>query len=113
MGLMHIRHTSHDANNRVLFVSTHLARNPENLQQRHVRVRQVSQLMVQLRDFAQEHNCLDVPVIVAGDWNAESMQRLRSMAFAIFYLQNLLQETHPLLLGGLDVSFAPPRVHSI
>jgi len=103
MGLFQINHVMSGEEDRVIFVSTHLARNPENEKQNHIRIRQVSELMLELRKFANKHNALHVPVIVAGDWNAESMQRLRFMALALFSLQSLFQDAHPLLLGGIDV----------
>jgi len=53
--------------NRVIFVSTHLARNPENEKQTFLRIRQVSQLMLELEKFADEHDASQMPVVISGD----------------------------------------------
>jgi len=103
MALFSVKHGCPGEDNRVIFVSTHLARNPENEQQNLIRIRQVCELMLELRKFASRHQCMHVPVVVAGDWNAESMQRLRFMALAMFSLQSIVDHAHPLLLGGMDV----------
>ena len=103
MALFSVKHGCQGEDNRILFVSTHLARNPENEQQTLVRIRQVCELMLELRKFASSHDCMHVPVVVAGDWNAGNMQRLRFMALALFSLQSLVHSAHPLLLGGMDV----------
>ena len=71
--------------------------------QSHIRVRQVCQLFVELRAFADRHDAVQRPVIIAGDWNAESIQRLRFMALALFSLTDLVKDAHPLLLEALNV----------
>jgi len=72
----------------------------------------VCELMLELRKFASMHQCMHVPVVVAGDWNAESMQRLRFMALAMFSLQSIVDHAHPLLLGDtiyIYVCTHPPK----
>lgn len=89
---------------RLIFVSTHLARNPECKNQEAIRLRQAAQLMVKLKEFAKQHMCgNDVPVIVAGDWNAECLNEIRAVTSAFFALRDLKDSVHPLLLGSKDV----------
>lgn len=103
--LFRLKHTHQKPDDpRLIFVSTHLARNPESKQQHAIRLRQAAQLMVQLKDFADLHQCDEnVPVIVAGDWNAESLNEIRAVTQAFFALQDLQAVIHPLLLGSVDV----------
>ena len=65
MGLFRIRHDCYGEDDRIIFVSTHLARNPENEKQNHIRIRQVSELMLELQKFCTKNNALHVPVVVA------------------------------------------------
>ena len=54
-----------DTGERLVFVSTHLARNPESLKQQGVRLRQVAQLMRELHTFYKEQGidlCGNQPV---------------------------------------------------
>jgi exonuclease III len=103
MGLFQMHHVMDGEDDRVIFVSTHLARNPEDEKQNEIRIRQVSELMIELRMFANTHDALNVPVIVAGDWNAETIETLRFMSLALFSLQHIFQDAHPMLLGGIDI----------
>jgi len=103
MGLFQMHHAMDGEDDRLIFVSTHLARNPEDETQNEIRIRQVSELMIELRMFANTHDALNVPVIVAGDWNAETIETLRFMSLALFSLQHIFQDAHPMLLGGIDI----------
>ena len=87
----------------MVFVSTHLARNPESLQQQGVRLRQVAQLMRELHTFYKEQNIdtAEVPAIVAGDLNAESLQEVTAVAGAVCGLRDL--DVHPLLFASNEV----------
>ena len=80
-----------DTGERFVFVSTHLARNPESLKQQGVRFRQVAQLMRELHTFYKEQNIdtAEVPAIVAGDLNAESLQEVTAVAAAVCGLRDL------------------------
>jgi len=88
---------------RFVFVSTHLARNPESLRQQGVRLRQVAQLMRELHRFYKLHelDTEDVPAIVAGDLNAESLAEVTAVAAAVCGLRDF--DVHPLLFGAADV----------
>mmetsp|Transcript_18885 Transcript_18885/g.25982 ORF Transcript_18885/g.25982 Transcript_18885/m.25982 type:complete len:625 (-) Transcript_18885:124-1998(-) len=89
---------------RVIFVSTHLARNPESREQESIRLRQVAQLILKLKSFADRNNCgHNVPAVVAGDLNAESLDEIRSITSALFGLQKNTDSAHPLLWGCMDV----------
>ena len=87
---------------RCVFVSTHLARNPESSAQQCVRLCQVAQLMEALSAFCADHAVEGiVPSIVGGDWNAESLEEIRAVAQATCRLES--KEVHPLLFGAVDV----------
>ena len=89
-----------DTGERFVFVSTHLARNPESLKQQGLRLRQVAQLMRELHTFYKEQNIdtAEVPAIVAGDLNAESLQEVTAVAAAVCGLRDL--DVHPLLFAS-------------
>ena len=92
-----------DTGERLVFVSTHLARNPESLKQQGVRLRQVAQLMRELHTFYKEQgiDTAEVPAIVAGDLNAESLQEVTAVAGAVCGLRDL--DVHPLLFASNEV----------
>lgn len=52
-----LRHN--DSGRRLIFISTHLARNPEDPNKTRERARQITQLLYQLTLFAIEHNAMD------------------------------------------------------
>ena len=92
-----------DTGERFVFVSTHLARNPESLKQQGLRLRQVAQLMRELHTFYKEQgiDTAEVPAIVAGDLNAESLQEVTAVAAAVCGLRDL--DVHPLLFASNEV----------
>lgn len=65
---------------KVIFVSTHLARNPEAPQKDRLRARQLAQLVVGIEKFAEENGSRNAPVILAGDMNGVDLPRLRGAA---------------------------------
>lgn len=89
---------------RLIFVSTHLARNPESAEQGAIRLRQATELMVGLGRFADEHGCGgDVPAVVAGDWNAESFDEIKCVTTALVGLLGMKSDAHSLLYSASDV----------
>lgn len=90
---------------RVIFCSTHLARNPESQEQHRIRIMQTAELMQQLRAFAIQHNALNVPTMIAGDLNTDHLEQMRCCCRALFNLQQ--SSPHPILWHGLSMDTAP------
>lgn len=69
---------------RLIFVSTHLARNPECPLKTNERVRQVAQILYHITLFAAEHQEgegePEAPVVLAGDLNEANLWHLGTMA---------------------------------
>eukprot|EP01062_Namystynia_karyoxenos_P046942 TRINITY_DN35303_c0_g1_i1.p1 TRINITY_DN35303_c0_g1~~TRINITY_DN35303_c0_g1_i1.p1 ORF type:complete len:662 (+),score=192.93 TRINITY_DN35303_c0_g1_i1:83-2068(+) len=89
-----------------IFLSTHLARNPEEERQEWLRARQIGQVLKFLAHFAHEHCALDAPVVIAGDMNSANFVRVRGLAEAILVLRGDLaqdQVVHPMLFEARDV----------
>mmetsp|Transcript_9291 Transcript_9291/g.20710 ORF Transcript_9291/g.20710 Transcript_9291/m.20710 type:complete len:608 (+) Transcript_9291:115-1938(+) len=69
---------------RLLVVSTHLTRNPEDPKMDALRAKQIGQVLRKITEYAVEHDCVDdAPVVLAGDLNATSFQKLRGIANAV------------------------------
>eukprot|EP00747_Dinoflagellata_sp_TGD_P094047 gnl/TRDRNA2_/TRDRNA2_165972_c2_seq1.p1 gnl/TRDRNA2_/TRDRNA2_165972_c2~~gnl/TRDRNA2_/TRDRNA2_165972_c2_seq1.p1 ORF type:complete len:440 (+),score=80.97 gnl/TRDRNA2_/TRDRNA2_165972_c2_seq1:52-1320(+) len=87
---------------RILFVSTHLARNPEQAEMDKLRSRQINQVVRAMASFAKENNAKDAPVVLTGDLNATSFDRLRGIVSAVALL---CEETfvHPFTFDCRDV----------
>lgn len=69
---------------RVMVVSTHLTRNPEEPKMDALRAKQIGQVLRKLTEVCAEHGIThEVPVVVAGDLNATSFQKLRGIANAV------------------------------
>jgi len=78
---------------RVLVVSTHLTRNPEDPSMDALRAKQIGQVLRQITEFSVKVGCLDdAPVVLAGDLNATSFQKLRGIANAVMLLTGTLGE---------------------
>ena len=72
---------------RVVVVSTHLTRNPEDPKMDALRAKQIGQVLRKITEFTVQHGCVnDTPVILAGDLNATSFQKLRGIANAVTLL---------------------------
>lgn len=84
------------------FVSTHLARNPEQPELDRLRARQVGQVLRRTGLFMAEHSAMDAPVILAGDMNATNFGRLRGIASAVALL-NEEAFVHPFTFDCRDV----------
>ena len=56
----------HLSGRRLIFISTHLARNPEDEAMTKDRAKQAAQLFQHLTRFAGEHDAMDEPVAFAG-----------------------------------------------
>eukprot|EP00977_Amphora_coffeiformis_P022071 scaffold10368_cov180-Amphora_coffeaeformis.AAC.4 len=77
---------------RLIFISTHLARNPEDPNKTKDRARQMAQLLYQLTRFATEHNAMPneqesdddgddaVPAMIAGDMNETNLRHIATIA---------------------------------
>jgi len=74
---------------RLIFISTHLARNPEDPHRTKDRARQIAQLMYGLTKFALDHNALNddnnkneksVPAMLAGDMNETNLRHIATIA---------------------------------
>lgn len=99
----------------ILFVSTHLARNPEDPAQDRLRTRQVAQLLYHLEQFAAAHNATAAPVILTGDLNATKFTQMRVFLAAVSALTRAKGEhaataLHPCVWGLRDV---PSRATSV
>ena len=71
----------------VLIVSTHLTRNPEDPKMDSLRAKQIGQVLRRIAEFTIKSDCLDdAPVVLAGDLNATSFQKLRGIANAVMLL---------------------------
>jgi len=84
------------------FVSTHLARNPEQVERDRLRGRQVAQLMHALADFTRTNHASDAPVVLVGDMNATSFGRLKGISNAIDLLSDDAS-AHPFTFDCADV----------
>jgi len=70
-------------NRRLMFVSTHLARNPEDRGKTKERARQIAQILYHITLFAKEHEQEgeeEAPVVLAGDLNETNLWHLDTMA---------------------------------
>lgn len=95
----------------VCFVSTHLARNPENLNLDRLRARQIGQLIRALSTFIIEQHAYTASVVLTGDLNAQSFSRLRGIAMTA----TLLREdtfVHPVMFDCCDVPTGATSVTS-
>lgn len=66
----------HVSGAKLIFVSTHLARNPEDEHQTTRRVRQAAQLFQRLTEFAARHDAMAHPVMLAGDLNTTNIRQV-------------------------------------
>jgi len=72
---------------RVVIVSTHLTRNPEDPKMDALRAKQIGQVLRKITEFTVANKCFDdTPVVLAGDLNATSFQKLRGIANAVTLL---------------------------
>lgn len=86
----------------IVFVSTHLQRNPEDPTQDMLRARQVGQVVREMAECVAKHNCKDAPVILTGDLNCTSFGRLRGIANTVSLL-NRCTYIHPFTFDAGDV----------
>ena len=98
---------------KVILVSTHLQRNPEDPKQDMLRARQVGQVLRVLADFVYSFpassGVAEAPVILTGDLNCTSFGRLRGVANTISLLNREVR-LHPFTF---DCSDAPTGVTSV
>ena len=88
----------HCSGRRLIFISTHLARNPEDNTQTKQRAKQTAQLMKGLTDFANFHGACHEPAILAGDLNTTNIRQIADIARTVFDLCN--QRAHPFVFSA-------------
>ena len=95
---------------RMIFISTHLARNPEDCTQTKMRAKQAAALFQKLTPFAAHHDALDAPVILAGDLNTTNIRQLGNIARAVLELCD--QPVHPFVFSAMATRSLPTSVTS-
>lgn len=98
----------HTSGRQVIFISTHLARNPEDPKQTSSRAKQTAQLLKGLTDFAQANHALDAPVILAGDLNTTNIQQIANIARVVFELCS--EAVHPFIFTASAPRSLPTSV---
>ena len=98
----------HSSGRQVIFISTHLARNPEDPKQTSSRAKQTAQLLKGLTDFAQANHALDAPVILAGDLNTTNIQQIANIARVVFELCS--EAVHPFIFTASAPRSLPTSV---
>ena len=88
----------HCSGRRLVFISTHLARNPEDNSQTKQRAKQTAQLMKGLTDFAKKHDACHEPALLAGDLNTTNIRQIADIARTVFDLCN--QRAHPFVFSA-------------
>ena len=81
--LVLLRHTS---GKQLIFISTHLQRNPEEAAQTQFRVREAAQIFQKLSLFAAAHGAMEAAVVLAGDLNTTNVRQIGNIARVIFDL---------------------------
>ena len=92
---------------RVLIATTHLARNPEKREQDLRRGYQYGLLFRELLAFAQAHDAVDVPCIITGDLNAQSVDDLSGLTKAVAIACGGVEEVHPIISCVQDAPTPP------
>jgi len=98
----------HVTGRELIFVSTHLARNPEDPKQTSSRAKQTAQLLKGLTDFATEHGVLNAPVVLAGDLNTTNIQQIANIARVVFELCS--EAVHPFIFTASAPRSLPTSV---
>ena len=93
---------------RMLFLSTHLARNPDDPTMDRIRVRETAQLLYALTAFAREHGAIDAPVVMAGDFNTTNFRQLAAAARTLFELSH--ETVHPFVFNAFAAASQPTSV---
>ena len=97
-----------DPSARLLIATTHLARNPDDVEQQMARGFQYGTIFRELLAFAAANGAVDVPVVLTGDLNAKDCDELAGIARALVRLTSA--PTHPLLWSVMD---APTPVTTV
>eukprot|EP00928_Gymnodinium_smaydae_P018418 TRINITY_DN17010_c0_g1_i1.p1 TRINITY_DN17010_c0_g1~~TRINITY_DN17010_c0_g1_i1.p1 ORF type:complete len:652 (+),score=153.16 TRINITY_DN17010_c0_g1_i1:122-2077(+) len=92
----------------LIVVSTHLAKDPDNRAQTVIRVRQVTQIIQCLTDFAEEHQAQEAPVILLGDLNARHFGEIRGIARTVWQIKG--KPMHQFLWSASDVPTGPTSI---
>lgn len=97
-----------DPTARLLIATTHLARNPDDVEQQMARGFQYGTIFRELLAFAAANGAVDVPVVLTGDLNAKDCDELAGIARALVRLTSA--PTHPMLWSLMD---APTPVTTV
>ena len=100
----------HCAGQRLIFISTHLARNPEDDAQTKNRAKQTAQLVQTLTYFAAKHDAMDAAVLLAGDLNTTNIRQLGNIARAVFEFCD--EPVHPFIFNAIAPRSMPTSVTS-
>ena len=95
---------------RVLIATTHLARNPEKRELARCDLRRGVSVWPPLREllaFAQAHDAVDVPCIITGDLNAQSVDDLSGLTKAVAIACGGVEEVHPIISCVQDAPTPP------
>lgn len=98
----------HCSNSKLVVVSTHLAKDPDNRSQTAIRVRQVSQLVEGLTAFTEEHEAKDAPVVLLGDLNARHFGEIRGITRTVWQIKG--SNIHKFLWSATDVPTGPTSI---
>ena len=91
----------------LIFVSTHLARNPEDKGKTKERARQIAQILYHVTQFAGEYETeVEAPVILAGDLNDTSLWHLGTMTKIKFGVADLIG--HPFIFTSRAATSPTP-----
>jgi len=94
-------------NRHLIFVSTHLARNPEDRGKTKERARQIAQILYQVTQFAEEHEQrVEAPVVLAGDLNDTTLWHLGTMARIKFGVAGMIG--HPFIFTSRAAASPTP-----
>ena len=103
-----LAYLKHSSGRKVIFISTHLARNPEDPKQTKSRAKQAAQLLQMLTDFALQHDAMEVPVVLAGDMNTTSIKQIANIARSVFELCE--RPCHPFVFSAFAPRTLPTSV---
>ena len=98
----------HRSGAKLTFISTHLARNPEDEQQTKSRALQTSQLMQRLTLFSARNGSMSDPVLLAGDLNTTNIRQIANIARVVFEFSD--EPVHPFLFEASAPRSLPTSV---
>ena len=99
---------THRTGKQIIFISAHLARNPEDPRQLSTRAKQTAQLLFALTKFAARHDASHVPVVLAGDLNTTNIRHVANVTRVAFELGGV--DVHPFLFTASALRSPPTTV---